>query len=187
MFDYECSDCCYMDINPTKDGKFKCDNRKSGYDFVYADKDKCDYFAECFTWNRPSSDRRTLREISRNKRRYIMTAMSEILGLPEENPYSVSCGEMIYEYIIPNQDVYDEFITKYDTYGPVLADLLRRDPERKNVCEYILYLLGDYVCLVNHGNFPEAITIYSQMFDKLMEHYQDKIVLEENQEKVFGL
>ena len=89
MFDKDCAMCCYMGTCENNDGKFPCTSPKVSAKYVSANQNAsdCNSYTPSFSSRRGESEMERLRKISRNKGYYIMTAIMDILNIPEKDIY----------------------------------------------------------------------------------------------------
>lgn len=170
--DATCCDCCYMDINPKTNGKFKCTNsRRSGYSEVSANMRVCSAASEAWTSRRSSAERRELSNISRKHGYYVLSAISKILSLEENNKY-MDYFVYVRDYIMPYNPDYSILIKEYETVGPVIAEALENDPNRFEFCEYLRdNYLEDFYKLGKERYDMEAILKYFEMIAIMKVHY----------------
>ena len=120
MFDDCCGTCDHYcwDESPRTKG-FRCNHH-------------CDYYnpgeKKCWSYYRKPIDNytidRKMDEWDRYKRWYIVTAVSNILGIPEENnPYRAAFARIIEEYLIGTKDG-EQLLAEYDVYGKEIAWIL---------------------------------------------------------------
>lgn len=173
MFTKDCAMCCNMGINPTKEGKFACEDPRSPYDFVNAfdNAANCRYFTDCFASKRGNSDMERLRKISRNKGYYIMTAIMDILNIPEKDIY-IDEFAYIKDVVMPNLEGGNDWIFEYDVIGLAIAFGLREDVNRVEIAKGLFekYIKGFHE-LFQEGEIDKAITVYDQMYCELKRKY----------------
>lgn len=166
-----CCDCYYMAETMTKDGKFKCENCRSSYDYVYPMDQKCYQFGEIFNSRRCESDKERLIRESKAARRYIVTIVSSLLGLAPDNKHA-SAFNYVREVILPSTEEGLEFLEDYDTNGIKVAKCLLDDYNRQSVAEWILYhFLTPFTKCVEENNIDEALFIYNNMYYDLKVRY----------------
>lgn len=163
-----CADCYHMDECPNREGLFKCLNsRKSLYNYVSARRLAvgCAGFGEAWQSRRGERAREEYMAISRKHGYYLVTAISEILNVPEPNEY-LSCFQYIRDVYMPEKPLYQGFIDEYEYLAPNLSSKLMSDA---NVDYYAAYLLAFYlepfVSLVHEGQYEEASKQYIEMFE----------------------
>ena len=170
--DSTCCDCCYMDENPKSNGKFKCTNsRKSGYDEVSANMRVCPAASEAWTSRRSSAERRELSNISRKHGYYVLTAISKILGLAEDNIY-MDYFMYARDYIMPNNSDYSVLLEEYENVGPEIASALENDPKNEEYCEYLRETYLERFYELGKARYDmEAILKYFEMIAIMKKHY----------------
>lgn len=164
----DCSDCYWMGINENKDGKFPCSNRKSSYDFVSARQDKCNYFGEALFSKRSNTDRERMRKISKQHGYYIMTVLSKMVGISEDNIYM---QQFMYlrDVIMESDSKYDKYVEKYELVGPIVAQHI----EKYNNIDFCRYLFSEYLDefllhMINN-QYDIAVRTYFNMIDLIIE------------------
>ena len=167
----DCSDCTYMGIYEDKDGKFECTNSKSRYKVVSARMPQCPCFLEAFQSRRGEGERKRYRDISRSHGYHIMSAVTEILQLPENNVYLYGFMELRDCEMSNNLNKYGDFLDYYDNYGPAIADLIRNDDERYHICGEVLNALTNFPNSVAKSEYDVAFSLYFNMFNMLIKHY----------------
>lgn len=166
----DCGDCYWMGTNENKDGKFACGNRKSSYDYVSARQEKCNYFGEAFYSSRSNSKRDELRKISKQHGYYIMTVLSKMIDIPEDNIYM---QHFIYlrDVIMESDNKYDKYIEKYELVGPLIAKKIK---EYNNVdfCRYLYSeYLDEFLLHMLNDQYDNAINVYFKMIDTIIEQF----------------
>lgn len=165
-FDADCACCRYLIDNDMKDGKFYCEKKR---EYVSARARICGMAAE--KMGRPDCDKNTLRAYSKSHGYYVVTAITEILGLPEDNEY-METFVYLRDTVLPCMEDYQGFIDDYETDGPVLADLLRYDEDGEGYAEYLVDVyLAEFVRLISGNSIDEAVATYSSMLDAIKERY----------------
>lgn len=172
-FDADHTDCRYLDPTKKCNGKVWCSKHK---EYVAAngkirDKsaDYCNDAAEVM--GRSTSEKQALARYSKSHGYYVVTAITEVLGLPEDNKYMES---FIYlrDVILPANEEYHGFIDDYEIDGPELADLIRKDEKAEEYAEYLrVAYLNRLISLLSQGRIDEAITLYTSMLDAIKEKY----------------
>lgn len=167
-FDAVCSYCRELCPNIEKNGKFYCSKTKT---YVSANQSvfACNYRAE--SMGRSQTEKNNLARISKSHGYYVITAISEILGLDPENEY-MCAFKYLRDVVMPASDEYTDFIADYDIDGPVLADSLRNDEEAADYAEYLRsqYLNG-FVSLFCENQIAEAVSLYSIMLSEMKGRY----------------
>ncbi|MDE6142357.1 MAG: hypothetical protein K2G03_07105 [Bacilli bacterium] len=165
-FDADCADCRSLHLDDEYRGKFYCEKKK---DYVSARANICRMAAE--TMGRATSDKNKARRTSKDHGYYVVTAISEILGLPEDNEY-MCAFTYLRDVILPSDEEYKGFIDDYEVDGPALATLLKDD---ENAQDYAEYLRGTYlngvVRLFCQNQIDDAIALYTSMLDAMKERY----------------
>lgn len=168
---YTCSDCAYMDTNIKSNGKYRCDNSRSGYTEVSGTMSACNVFCDSLYSRRSSSERNALYQASRDKGLWILTAIMDTLDLENKSAY---LGEFEYlkNIMLPLINGGIDWIEEYDTFGPIIADKIRQEENSKQLCRN---LFETYICPFHlsfiENNLDEAFTIYNNMFRALKLKY----------------
>lgn len=165
-FDADCSDCRYIHLDDEYKGMFYCEKKK---DYVSARARICSMAAE--KMGRSTSEKNAARRISKDHGYYVITAISEILGLPEDNEY-MCAFKYLRDVILPSDEEYEEFIDDYEEDGPALATLLKDDENAQEYAEYLrsTYLNG-VVSLFCQNQIYDAMALYTSMLDAMKERY----------------
>lgn len=178
-FDADCADCRSLDPNNEYQGRFYCEKKKQ---YVSARARICSMAAEVM--GRPNCDKNAFRKISKDHGYYVITAISEILELPENNEY-MCAFEYLRDTILPSKEEYKGFIDDYEVDGPTLANLLENDEDAQNYAEYLraAYLNG-LVSLFCEDRISDAMTLYTSMLDVMKERYGYQRSDTEKKEKI---
>lgn len=165
-FDADCSDCRSIHLDDEYKGKFYCEKKK---EYVSARARICSMAAE--KMGRSTSEKNAARRISKDHGYYVVTAISEILGLSEDNEY-MCAFRYLRDVILPSNEEYKDFIEDYEIDGPALADLLKEDSEKEDYAEYLrIAFLEGMVSLFCQDDIAAAVEIYSRMLDAMKERY----------------
>lgn len=168
---YTCSDCAYMDECIKANGKYRCENSRSGYDEVAATMAACNYFCDSLYSRRSSSDRDRLYKASKAKGWWIMSAIMEILNVDGKEVY---LNEFAYlkTVMLPLLDGGNDWIDDYDRFGPIIAKNIKEEANKEDFARnlFIDYILPFHV-LFNQGNIDAAFGVYQQMYNKLKVRY----------------
>lgn len=161
-----CADCAWMSECETKDGKFPCENRRSKYDYVSARMIKCNEFTDIMNGKRGEGRKEQLMRISKSHGYYIVTAVSEILGLGADNVY-METFKYVRDVVMPNLCYGKNWIEGYEEFGPKIADYIYNAENREEIAGRILNeCLNPFVELVLTNEVDEAITIYNNMVEQ---------------------
>ena len=111
-------------------------------------------------------------EMITGRRYFILTAICEILGISKENRLYQEIKALI-ETVREDENTQKEAIS-YDSVGPLLADKLRADEDRINICNFLLenYLTKIYIA-IGYNNTTDAINIYKDMVKYLFLRYKN--------------
>ncbi|MCX4248940.1 MAG: hypothetical protein OSJ65_04165 [Bacilli bacterium] len=166
-----CADCIYMGNVDTK-GKFPCNNSRSGLKVVSARQVACNYFTECFNSRRSETERERMMRTSRDYGYYIMTAVMDILNLPERETYITEFA-YVKDVIMPKLNGGAAWVNEYDTFGPVIAFGIREENDPASVAlELFETYIRTFHALFNNNEIDQAISVYQDMFRELMVRYQ---------------
>lgn len=165
-FDADCSYCRELNSNDEYKGKFYCSKKKQ---YVSARGSRCSMASEVM--GRSDSEKKRLRDISKAHGYYVITAISNILGLDNDNEY-MSAFVYLRDVIMPASDEYKSFIDDYETDGPALASLLSNDEGALDYAEYlrVTYLNG-VVSLFCQDRVFDAVSLYTSMLDAMKARY----------------
>ncbi len=173
MFDKDCAMCCYMGTCENNDGKFPCTSPKVSAKYVSANQNAsdCNSYTPSFSSRRGESEMERLRKISRNKGYYIMTAIMDILNIPEKDIYIAEFA-YIKDVVMPNLEGGNDWILEYDVIGLDIAFGLREDINRVEIAKGLFekHIKGFHE-LFQEGKIDEAITAYDQMYCELKRKY----------------
>ncbi|MDE6292479.1 MAG: hypothetical protein K2L98_02225, partial [Bacilli bacterium] len=154
-FDADCSYCGYLLANDVYQGKFYCEKKK---EYVSANGHLCSMAIE--SMGRPNCDKAKLRKISKEHGYYVVTAISEILELPEDNQY-LEAFKYLRDVILPTRDEYEDFIADYELDGPVLAARIKGDEDARAYAEYLrVSYLNGLVSLFCQNQIDDAMALY---------------------------
>ncbi|MBQ8891259.1 MAG: hypothetical protein IJ068_00120 [Bacilli bacterium] len=111
-------------------------------------------------------------EMITGRKYYILTAICEILGISMDNRLFTEIKALI-ELVRDDESTIREAIG-YDSFGPEIADMLRTDRERVELCNYLLneYIIKVY-SLIGLKNLDEAIKVYENMVRFLFFRYKN--------------
>ncbi len=167
-FDADCAYCRELNPNKEKNGKFYCEKTKT-YVAANASVFSCNYRAEVM--GRSQTEKNRLSRISKDHGYYVVTAITKILGLPEDNEYM--CAFMyLRDTILPSKEEYQKFLDDYEVDGPALATLLESDENAQEYAEYLrLSYLNGLVSLFCQDRVSDAIDLYTSMLDAIKERY----------------
>ena len=153
--------------------KYKC-GPKSGWlgrEYRYLSEQR-----ECFREGRELWYKRDFEELYRRlkqeRRYFILTAICDILGMDRDNRIYKEVKALI-DLVRSDETTQKEAIA-YDSFGPEIAERLRQDPERVNICNYLLnnYLVQIYIH-IGLNNTTEAINVYRNMVEYLFIRYRN--------------
>lgn len=170
---YYCADCAYRAPGIKSNGKFACTNRRSGYSEVPATQPAsyCSVFCNAMGSTYSTKEKEDAYNASKRHGWFIVTAITQLLNLPEDNDY-MNCFGYIRECYIPESGYQMDFLDDYERTGSSLAEKMINDP---NGVEYAKYLidtyLNDFVSLVQNDEVESAIDIYVDMYDAVKNNY----------------
>ena len=165
-FDADCSYCRYLIPNDELNGKFYCEKKKQ---YISANGKLCSYAGEVM--GRDNWYKAELRKISKAHGYYIITAITEILNLPEDNEY-METFKYLRDVIFSTNEEYQGFIADYEVEGPILADLIKKDANAQDYAAYLrTFYLNGMVSLFCQDRIDEALTLYKNMLDCIKEKY----------------
>ena len=169
-FNGRCGGCVYMNPHNYSTGLFsgytyKC-TKKGGYyrwddrpcySIEYVDPEKVD----CCERYKDFTGRKY----------FILSAICEILGIDSNNKLMTEIKSLI--DVVRKDGTTQREAIAYDEFGPEIADNLRSDSERVEICNY---LLKDYIapiyCFIRNNKLYEAIEMYENMVRFLFYRYQ---------------
>lgn len=103
---------------------------------------------------------------------YILTAIFDILHMDKSNVIYQKIRGLIDNVRCDNEKAKEAI--GYDAFGPDLANRLRMDPDRENICNFLLmeYLVKIY-CAIGFNKMDEAVEIYQNMVEYLFIRYRN--------------
>lgn len=170
---YYCSDCAYRAPGILKNGKFPCTNRNSGYKEVPATQNAsyCRVFCNALGSTYSTREKEEAYRASKSHGWFIVTAISDILGLGLDNDYMNTFG-YIREVFIPEFGYQADFIEDYETVGKEVAESLYKDENREDYAEYLVEnYLNSFVSLVKSNENERAVDLYIDMYSEVKKHY----------------
>ena len=185
FFDQDCSTCAYLDSNKeVKPGKYYCERNKYA---VPASSSKCNKYCSIMSYKRSTSEANELYRNSKNHGYYILTAITLLLNLDDNNEYLESF-KYLRDYIMPTFDAGIEFTDQYDEFGPRIAEELMNDDNR---IEYASYLLENYIKPMKQDldnglynlAFDKFKLCYNQLYKKYNINLGNRLVLKIPKEK----
>lgn len=166
-----CSDCAYMDTNPTRDFRYKCTNSKSRYDLVAACMQSCPHFCDCFSSRRSSREAEELYKSSKGHGWYIVTAISHILNYSTENIFIYNFSRFCNE-VLPNLEDGLEWLDEYNEIAPSIAGKLLIDDNNVELAISIMNdYLYDFVDSLDRDLKQESFNIYDSLYQMLKKRY----------------
>lgn len=170
-WDSRCSECAYIDVLSENKGKYPCTNSKSGVKVVSARRPKCGCFCAIGVSKRTTSEARALEANSQKYGYFIMTAVTEILGLDEDNKY-LTTFKYAKDEVMPNVDEYASFLQEYETTGPIISEKLLEQEDAYEYAEMLkVAYLDEFAELVCMERVDDAITLYKEMYEMLLQDF----------------
>lgn len=161
-----CADCAWMGECENKDGKFPCQNSRSGYKVVSARMQKCGVFTDILNSKRGEGRKEQLIRISKSHGYYIVTAVCDILGLGKDNLY-MEYFMYVRDVVMPNLSYGKEWIRDYEEFGPKIASAIMQAENREEIAGRILNeCLNPFVELMIEGKVDDAISVYQEMVEQ---------------------
>lgn len=168
-----CSDCTWMTENEVGNGKFACES-ECPHKEVYADKSAGDCSRFTSAMRRSSRRKEELYNISRRSH-YIITAISDILNLGDDNKYHAAFEYMRDVYIPVIGEEGQIFMEEYNELGTICAEKLKNDEDNETYAEYLRSTyLDNFASLIKINNNQAAFEVYNQMFATVKEKYSLK-------------
>ncbi len=113
---------------------------------------------------------------------FITTAVVEILGMKDDSPILESLRFMRGNHMQDNPE-YRDLLMLYDVVGPVLAKAIKADENRRSVAEDIFVYLKKATKFIALDCFDEAIQLYRDMTEALMNKYDVKYCIGDEAQK----
>lgn len=106
------------------------------------------------------------------RRYFVLTAIFEILNIDMDKPLYTKISSLI-DSIREDASTEVEAI-EYDIIGMDIANCLRKDENRVDLCNYLLenYIIKIY-CLIGYNKINEAVTMYKDMVRSLYIRYRN--------------
>ena len=172
-----CAVCQYIDINSFDKGwrgevKYKCDRTWSAKYMFLTDHQSCYREKRYIYYDRDyEMIYKKILEERKYYRYFILTAISEILGFSYDNRLFTEISALI--DIVRSDETTTREAIGYDAFGPELADKLRMDADRENLCNHLLhkYIIPIY-SLIGYKKLDEAIVKYENMVRFLFYKYK---------------
>lgn len=170
-WDSTCADCRWLDANGEKDGKYPCTNSKSGYKVVSARMRKCGCYGEMFYSSRSQTERDMLERNSKSHGYFIVTAITQILGLEEDNKY-LQTFAYLKDEVMPNVEEYQSFLEEYETNGPRISEELKSQEDAYEYAELLKMAYLEDVAELTAMNRPDdAISTFKDMYEMLRQDF----------------
>lgn len=172
----KCANCTFLD--PDKcyepwDKRYWCEEH---HEWKYADEEAC--YRYCSSYNRSESVANSLISASRESQSssgcYLTTITCQLLGLPDNNMYLQTLRSFRDE-VMHKELKYFGILVQYDVLGPKISRFLSNDPDGKLIAEKTFeYCIKPVVSNIIKKRYDEAIEIYTNMTEKLLEYYRIK-------------
>ena len=147
---YRCYDCALMDLNDS-----------SRYD---RSQYYCGYFRKYY-----KPDSRACRHAV--PRRYVTTAVCNILNLEESDEYLKTFNDFCTNYM-ENNDDYARLLSIYDIVGPVISSCMYSSKDKERTAKIALETgIKPAFNLVKEGKNEDAIDVYVNMMKNLEDFY----------------
>ena len=106
------------------------------------------------------------------RRYYILTAICDVLGIDYDNRLITEIRALI--DIVRSDKTKTREAIGYEKYGEEIANMIRCDNNRVELCEYLLdnFIVKIY-CYIGYNNLSEAITLYENMVKYLYYRYKN--------------
>ena len=170
-WDSTCSECTYIDVSGENKGKYPCTNPKSGFKVVSARKGKCGCFCAIGVGKRTTMEARELENNSRKYGYFIVTAITEILGLEEDNKY-LQTFAYLKDEVMPNVEEYQSFLEEYETNGPRISEELKKQEDAYDYAELLkIAYLEDVAELTIMERADDAISTFKDMYEMLRQDF----------------
>ena len=176
------SQCFYNELYGKCGGCTSMNPRNSSSSLFSGYKYKCLLRGSSYSWNERACSRATYIDPERvdaceryreftGRRYYILTAICEILGIDMNNGLYREISTLI-DLVREDETTTKEAIG-YDTFGIEIANKLRMDEDRVEICNFLLknYLVKVY-CASKLNKIDEAINTYKEMVEYLFIRYR---------------
>ena len=155
---YRCYDCSLMNLNDS------CRYDRSQY--------YCSYFRKYY-----KPDSRACRHAI--PRRYVTTAVCDVLNLEETDEYLSVFDEVCSNYMESNEE-YEKLLNIYDVVGPIISECIYSSDDSERVAKIALETgIKPAYDLVKEGKNDSAIEVYCDMIKDLREFYGINLTYDE--------
>ncbi len=164
-----CSECIYLDLNDSRSGNYYCTQNHQYYPLQDTTCGKFQYRTS------------TTSPISMGGNCYITTAVCEILKYPKDCYYLNFLRAFRDNYLKKEVDCFT-MLEEYRLTGPKIVKNLEEDKNRVLIAGYLLnYYIIPSIEDIKKGNIEQAINIYIEMTNKLIDYYMiNSNITEEN-------
>lgn len=164
-----CADCRNMGTADDR-GKFPCTERKSGYKVVSARMPACACFGDIFNSKRSETDRERYMRTSREYGYFIMTAIMNILKLPDKDRY-IHEFAFLKDEVLPKLVGGEEWVDDYNVFGPMIVSFILGDDKERIANSLYRRYIRDFDALMGKNEFDAAIEVYNNMYEELKIKY----------------
>ena len=172
----KCGNCTHLNpdsVYETYDKKYWCTNF---HQWKYADAEGC--FDWCEAYNRSSSVVDSLIQASRESQSssgcYLTTIICHLLDMPDNNIYLQTLRNFR-DMVMHKELKYFGLLVQYDVLGPKIAKLLSDDQDGKLIAKNAFEsCIKPIVSRINETKYDDAIRMYTEMIEHLIEHYKIK-------------
>lgn len=106
---------------------------------------------------------------------YLTTIISEVLGYRDDCNYLEILRTFRDEYMLENINM-QSILYEYDTIGPILANAIRTDDRKEEICTKLFQnYIDEIIRMIQRGEYLSAIMKYIQMVNQLKEFYKGYI------------
>lgn len=132
----------------------------------------CTEYHKYFNPNSPACSRHfEYNEKLKNNGCYITTAICNILGFNDDNIYLNTLRNFRDNYMINDENL-KPLLIQYDIVGPMISHNLNEDPFKRTKSLMMLELyIKPIVNNINNQNYSNAIIMYEQMTNELLNSY----------------
>lgn len=107
---------------------------------------------------------------------YITTIVCEILNHPDNNE-ALNTLRQFRDNILQTDKQYEDLLKEYDSIGPIIANKLREDKDRKELADILYkYNIVPISNLIKKEQYENAIRCYKHITEYLITRYDLKII-----------
>lgn len=172
-FTGKCASCTYFNVNDTLRQMFGSDKYKclGGYSYQEWDSRICRKFELMDPSKRDYAE--MYAKVTGRRYYFILTVICEVLGIDENHDLFQEIKALI-QLVRSDNETLKEAVA-YNAFGEEIADLLAIDPNRVEICKFLLVnYLSKVLILIKENKPEEAINEYKNMVSYLFVKYRNQ-------------